>query len=525
MKKTAVFLILLLTIAFLCACIKPNLSPERFNIEAGNSAYIQENETLMPISATKLTVPDNTLPNKPYTDIGIIIVSAESDMLDENLEPLVLYGIADVFGNAYTECIYQDIIVSGNFIMAKFDDETNISYDFYYKDGTKLFNTENVISGFAAIDEEYFVLYTEENSEVFNKYGSALFGVSRQLGSDYNYSICDSYLFAQEPDEAKFFIYRIIGDTLMLLKSYLSTSNKIYSVGYIGEGDFLVISTNTAEDNSYSYKDIIEDETYYYNQITKIYNENSGEKIFTSEELLIGIVNNYTPTVDYSARKNLNLREGYSMAYTIVTDTNKLYTGQECYIINSDVLTVVKMPEGMTPFMFKYYDGYGFAGNAVSGYRAALFDLSGKTIWTKEDTEYYAQNYNNERYVLAKSIEGVLAYGLLDSRGNTLIDFNLDYLAPFAGEFSVAETDGHYYKVNKNGELISEITDIRKDNTQFTFNYYIYQNGDKIGVKNYNGDILIEAIYESVEFQGYINGKNYIILNAGDSLDAYLIES
>ncbi len=525
MKKLVSALLCLIIALLLAACVKTSYEEvERFTIAAGRGAYIQARDTVMPSASVKLSVPEGTLPVMPYEDAGIIIVSADTDMVDDNFDTIKAFGAADLAGNLLVECVYSEISVSGNFLMAIHDDGEEISYDFYYKDGAKLFATGNVINNFAAIDEDYFAVYTEYNSEVFYKSGAALFGQARQLTSAYHYSLCGEFLLAHEPEQAHYFIYRIVENSILLQKSYMSTVNILYNIGYIGQGDFLISAMQTATAQQHMYSDMIDDSTHYLNQSLKVYNPVSGEKAISSEIIIIGIVNRYTPTILYTERKRLNLKEGYSAAYALKLNSEKARIGQEAYVINRNGTAVVRLHGGLSPFTITYKNDYGFAGNAVSGYSAALFDLSGAALFMKSDSEYYAQSYNNGRYTLAKMTSSGLLYGLLDSNGEAIIDFELQFLATFVSNYSVAKKDDVYFRINANGDLLAVIEDIYGDNTQFVFNCYTYLEDSKIGVKNYAGEVLIQAAYDSVVFRGYVGDKVYILLADGDNTDAFRLE-
>ncbi len=525
MKRLMLCVLIICVVCGFAACEKIHLPLDRFNVEAGRAAFIQAEEGLLPTLAVKIEVPEETMPYSPHLDTGVLIVSADSDEVDEDFNPIPAYGIADLSGNLLAECIYDRVAVSGNFLMAELEGSAgtgeSLSYDFYYKDGTKLFNTENVINGFAAISEDYFVLYTEEASEVFYKDGNAIFGTNRQLSSEYCYSVCGEYLFAHEPESAIFFIFRIFQGSPILVNSFVSGSTKLYSVGYLGNGNFIVAATDVEDGSDYDYWTYIDSSRYNYSQTVKIYNPNSGEKAFETDVIIAGVINKYTPSIIYTERKNYNLEEGYSALLTIKVNGEKQSTGSECYVVNGEGLTVLRMPEGLTPFMLTYKYDSGFAGNALSGYAAALFDLSGAALWTKNDVEYYAQSYGYGRYVLAKTVSGVLCYGMLDGNGNTIIDFNLDFLSGFSGEYAIAELDGSYYRVNRSGELSAVIDDIREDNLQLSFNCYVYTESGKIGLKNFCGDILVAADYDDVEYLGVTGGQIFAIFIKDGIKEAY----
>lgn len=526
MKKLFIGALMLIIVCCFASCKTPVEHIERFTLEAGRAAYIESEERAVPNTALKLNVPEGTEPYLVNIDAGVIIVSADSDEVDEEFNPIPAYGIADLNGILVADCVYDRIAVSGNFLMAEIDNGvelSDISYDFYYKDGTKLFNTENVINGFTAISDDYFVLYTEESSEVFYKDGSALFGTNRQLSSSYCYSVCGEYLFAQEPENAIYFIYRIFEASPMLVKSYVSNSSRIYISGYIGNGEFLVAETVIADNNDYDYWSYVGSLRYYYSQTVKIIRPDSDETVIDSDVIITGVINKHSPAIDYSVRKAYNLKEGYSAVTTIKTDNEKQNVGIECYVINNDAVTVLKMPEGLTPFMMTYKNNLGFAGNALNGYAAALFDYAGNAVWIKQDAEYYAQSYAYQRYIAAKSDGEALRYGMFDTNGNTIIDFNLDFLSGFSGDYALAKNEGSYYRVNKNGELIEAIGDIRDDNLQLTFNCYVYIDENKLGLKNFAGETLIAAEYDDLDYIGGSGGNTIVIFIKNNIKEAYRI--
>jgi hypothetical protein len=179
-----------------------NPDVERYTIAAGRAAILQKDDTQMPTIAVMIQSPSDTVISAPYINRGFYIVKKDSGERDEEDNPVMHYGISDTEGNLLAECIYKEFSVSGDFILCVLEQDQYTSYDLYYKDGAKLFNTENAVTEFTSIDNEYFALYTDTNSEVFDKNGDGLFGPGRQLSSDFRYSVCGKYLFGHNPKTA-----------------------------------------------------------------------------------------------------------------------------------------------------------------------------------------------------------------------------------------------------------------------------------------------------------------------------------
>jgi hypothetical protein len=175
----------------------------------------------------------------------------------------------------------------------------------------------------------------------------------------------------------------------------------------------------------------------------------------------------------------------------------------------------------LTPFSIRYKNDYGFAGSALSGYGAALFYLNGEKVFHKTDAEYQAQSFNNNRYVLAKVKDNKLKYGILDENGDTLVDFEYDFVATYVSGLSIAKADGKYYKLDAGGEAVKEITDIKDNTSQFAFNSYIYISGSKIGLKNYNESVLVPAVFDQLIFQGFVDGELFVTLVSGTVHETY----
>jgi hypothetical protein len=119
-------------------------------------------------------------------------------------------------------------------------------------------------------------------------------------------------------------IWEIVGSSVDLVESFVGSSNSVYDVGYLENGNFLVINTRLTTAGASDYSEIIESERYYFAQDAVIYNADNGkESPIELEKPVTGIFNEYSPTLSYEYRNALNLNEGYSMVYALAVNEQK----------------------------------------------------------------------------------------------------------------------------------------------------------------------------------------------------------
>jgi hypothetical protein len=99
-------------------------------------------------------------------------------------------------------------------------------------------------------------------------------------------------------------------------------------------------------------------------------------------------------------------------------------------------------------------------------------------------------------------------YGMVDKKGNRIIDIKYDNLIPHQGYY-IAKLNGKWGYIDKNGNIL---IDFKYDSAEaFSDEYARVSRNGKWGFIDKNGNILVDFKYDDVS--GFHNGYAYVILN------------
>ena len=538
-KKTLFCALLIICLFAFCACSNLNGSiVERYSMEAGKKVFMSEKNTPNYTEAVSISLPEGHEFLRTVNGETFIVRNADN-----------LLGATDKEGNVLIECAYEELTVSGNFLCCKYvdyekeltDDEimygtdSNVVNVIYYVDGTRLLDVMGSVA-FEAVNDDYCALYYDSYSQIFDKNGVYYFNDKTRVSSRFRYSMCNGLLFGHDSQRGDWFIWQLSitegknglpeGQSF-IMSFYTADANTIYSVAYLGNGKFAVVeSKNNPSD--YDYYEVSEanefsDQKYYYfKQSCVIFDPVRGSQQSVSLEYpIFGFINKYSPDLTVEQRKALNVNEGYSAVSVPVLGEDKRRVSNVYYVVDDSLNFVIRYPTNMSPTAMKFKDGYGFSGEATDNYAAALYYVNCEPVWLLSDAKYFGQTFNYGRYVLAKVTENGLYYGVLDSNGDVVVDFVYDYISPFSETCAIANVDDKYYRISISGEA-ELLDDCFDDRLPLYFAVYAYLNGDLIGIKNFNGDVLIDAKYKSISYLGS-SDKLYVVLSDGENSTLYVI--
>jgi hypothetical protein len=138
-----------------------------------------------------------------------------------------------------------------------------------------------------------------------------------------------------------------------------------------------------------------------------------------------------------------------------------------CYDSNMEGTLLAKYISGSESYTSMYGDA-----NGVVVRKTVKSDSGEETDDTDDDEEYY--------------------YGIINTEGKIVVDFIYSELTPFSGGYAIGTRTENgtvkTYRIDESGAE-TEIT----DSVSVKQGTYIFRSGDCYGVKNYAGDVLIDA--------------------------------
>ena len=523
-------LLAFIVFAFVACSPKNGTVVERYTIDVGEKVFLQDPRIPTYVNAEEVPLPEG------YSFVSVV----EKDVFFVKKNDY--FGMV-ANGKLVIDCKYESVTSSGKFICGTYVNEelelsdeeiiygtdANKINDIYYVDGVKLLEITGSIS-FEGINDDYCALYYGGYSQVFDKNGVYYFNEKSRVNVRFRYSICNGLLFGHDSSRGDWFIWELQteknGDAVQgnsfILSFYTSDANTIYSMAYLGNGEFAVVETRTAEGN-YDYYDVINEDKFYFTQTCVIFNPLTGrQRTVTLEKLVFGFINEHSPDLSLEQKSNLNLSSGYTAVSTAVLSEDKRRIASAYYVVDANMNFVIKYPSNISPTAIRFKDGYGFCGEATSNYAAALYYVNCDPVWVLDDASYFGQSFNYGRYVLAKVTDDGLKYGVLDADGSVVSDYVYSFVSPYTATSAISILDGAYYRLDLQGEKTA-IYDAYDDNYLTYFGIYGYLSGEKIGVKNFDGDVIIAATYDSVDYIGRSDAL-YILLTKGGVSTLYILE-
>ena len=531
MKKIISLFFALVLIFTLVACNKTK-APDKssyFTVEMGRKVFVEDETDMNLRKDTTFDIKEGYHFSNRINENLYIAYSRESLSDYDEEEYVDKYGVFDKNGNTVVECKYDRLSATGNFIFGNYYTE-DIEYksDIYYSNGNMILNTDYAIE-LQALSDDFCALYYGGYSQVFDKDGVYYFGTKNKMSGNIRYSICDDYLFGYDTALGDWFIWETYvshsGDVpygFVVLKRIFEGGNSLYSIAYLGGDKFLVVETTNAN-TDYDYFEVINGTKYYVRQRTAIYDVTQDSlKFYESEYPILSVVNHYSPTLTLEQKKELNFKVGFSRVNAGLVNENGERDDSRFFIIDDKGDFILRFPKNMNPSAMRFIDGYGFAGGASEGISAALYYMNCDTMWMKNDREYYSQSFASGRYVLSCSIGGAMRYGVLNTDGEVVVDFDFAYISPFVNGFAIfRRPDGSVGIMNTEGEVEKEINNFISISNTTVFGVFAFEEDDKIGLKTFDGAEIIPAHYDSLTYIGKTDGKLVIVMKKGDSETLY----
>ncbi len=510
-KRTTTILLLVIIVLSLCSCTRTQEPFSRYTIEVGRQVFKSDNADYDWTVSSQGVVPDGYHFVEPIGDNAYICYTELSSDGESKA-----YGLMSFDGKIIIECKYDSLSYSGNFICGRYyDDQAELKSDVFYLDGVLLMSGDGSVS-IEAIDDYYCSLYINGSSYVFDKNGVNYSGENSGLSENVCYSVCGDYLLGYDKEIGDWFIWQLYngfnsGSGFMLLDRIFEASDKVYSVAYIGLNRFMVIETveNKAD---YDYFETINGSKYYIKQNCYIYHTGSGkDKSFNSEYPIISITNRYSPTLSIAQKSAVNLNDGYSAVNAGIVENGER-VGYRYFVIDSEGRFVIRYPESINSTAMRFIDGFGFTQGAGNGSTAGLYYMNCDPIWQKSDREYYTQSFSSGRYVLSVVESEGVRYGVLNSEGETVVEWNYSYISPFRNGLALFRTTEDSVGImNADGEEIQKIDEYIHIPSLTSYGLYASLSNGTNTIKNFKGDVLISD-FESISYVGQENGTLYIVL-------------
>lgn len=332
---------------------------------------------------------------------------------------------------------------------------------------------------------------------------------------------------------------------------------------YLGNGKFYCYEqNNSTKDDGYQYKVLTNpekenvDERYSYHKISVwTYDVRTSTKtLIVPDRIFSTIINKYYKK-DVGRDISNYINEGYSwVSVGISRDKDRVATQNQQYVIDSDLNIYVSLNDksgsatnydkGSSDYRYvklTFIDGYGF--DEESSGDLIIYDTKGNTVFRKEG-DYSKMFYNNgivtalknvkgTKYAVAYKLDGTVVFdetrGYADLVGG---NFNNDRIA-FYGKYTIVKKGTGYFLVDNNGRDIGNPslkdmffrTDSYGAQTPFFFNgvYVTKDTTNKLGLKNYDGDIIFENKFESVIIDSRKYGEVIFYAKENDTWKVYFL--
>lgn len=533
MKKILLPFLVFIIIFTLVGCKKTTEDKSSyFTVEMGRKVFVEEKTDVDLRKADTFNLKEGYHFSKQINDELYVAFSRETLEGYEEEEYIDKYGVFDKNGNVVVECKYDRLNVTGNFIYGNYYTE-DIEYksDIYYANGNIILTTDYVIE-LQALSDDFCALYYNNYSQVFDKDGVYYFGTKNKMSGNIRYSICDDYLFGYDTALGDWFIWETfvshssdVPYGFVVLKRIFEGGSSLYSLAYLGKDKFLVAETMNS-DNDYDYFEVINGAKYYIKQRTSVYDVTTdSQKYYESEYPILSIVNHYSPTLTLEQKKDLNFNVGFSRVNAGLVNEKGERDDSRFFIIDDKGNFVIRFPKNMNPSAMRFIDGYGFAGGASEEFSASLFYMNCDTLWVKNDREYYSQSFASGRYVLSCSIGGTMRYGVLDTDGEIVVDFDYAYISPFVNGLAFfRHPDGSVGVMNTEGEVERRVNNFVSGSNTTAFGVFEFEEDGKRGLKTFEGEEIVPADYDSLTYIGKSGEKLVIVMRKGERETLYSFE-
>ncbi len=423
---------------------------------------------------------------------GKTVAVATRSLLDEGDDPdapIYDYRLYDPAGERLlTGAI--DMLIDGVFVWcAYFNAAREIEQKVYDCTGKLLYNAGVELS-VAAVDDSFVAVYSSEWSQLVDREGRTYLAEG-SMSVNETYSVCDKWLLTYSASDGAYGIWELSATSdvgvAVLLQRYVP-QDTVYSVAYLGDGRFWVVTTGQNVDGA-DYVERVDDKEHVLHQTSRVYNAKTGETSSFGEGIVLGLVNAYSPQLAIEEKTALPYPKGYTAANTALLQNGVRVGSRYVVIDNASGETVASFPYEGAPLSTVYSDGNLFLGGGEAGYAVALYDKEGNLRWRNDDHPYQDVKWSDGRLTCAYLADGWLRYGAFDQDGKVAVPFVYGYISPFAGGRAVAYSDG-YCLIDQGGAAITPIDPV-PDYPMWGLGLYAVRADDEVTLYNFAGETLL----------------------------------
>lgn len=396
----------------------------------------------------------------------------------------------------------------------------------------------------------------ETRLSVFYDYsrGTLLEKFRVRCGTEFQFAIYDDYLVATGKNRAYFYnINDILSNGYLYLDeqanyiAYPEDTNEEYkqlvtvNIFYLGNGWFTRTARMESEEifqgynMTYEKTDPSTGETsrVYANMRCTLYDAkshtvNSGEGWLFVEHVankysadyyseLASYLNNLATFDEETGRYEYSLpymdigkiiKDGYSIVYYhyLPYADEKNYQSEITFCIMNDKGNIINIENMLMPTVF--VDGVGVESSdpMFDDYYGGVYCFDKKLqkselISQESGKKTYLTYLYHERGLVAAEIkyeDKSLNYGMVSSDGRIILPFVYDELSPYYGGYCIGSkiTEGKCatYRIAADGTetALNDVVNVRQG-------VYVYEYRNKLGLKNYAGDVIMNAEYDSLD--------------------------
>ena len=494
--------LLLATLAVACT---PR-TVQRFGVEQGRAAFVQLADPTLPVAVSStINLPAGATFVSAWGDMGVLITQP----VGEGSE-ISLYGVYRD-GAMVLPCQYRKIETMGAFYLAQYRMLDEAKIEIYNRSGTLLIGTEDTSASAYAVGEDHFVLYTADNAQLFDATGEPYF-LDGVLQPQDRVAICGDYVLTTDAAGTGVCVW----DGSNILRHRFYAADTRYVAAYLG-GRFLITAISQGNAKQYTYIEHLDGEDYYMRQQAWWYDPRTDTTTKANlDYVVLSVRNAFTPGLSRDEVAAMHLAEGYSVAVVAELNNAKEHVSDRYYVIDASATPVVRYPVDINPAAIVFRADRGFAGSALAGSAAALYDLACNLVWQDKTHAYATMRWQSGRLTASYYEDGVNHYGAFDSEGNVAVPFEYAYMSPYFGGKCAVRSGDQYYIVDDAGKTLSAIS-IACPEHWLGFGVYTYREGDLVGLKNLAGDVVVAPLQQIDAIGADADGHTYILCQQGDT--------
>ena len=487
------------------AACTPKATP--FSREMGRTIWVQtEAPTLLRQGGATIELPSGFNFAGDWAHMGFL--------LSEKQQGTTLYGVWRE-GGWVLPCRFITLTRAGNFFMGAYYYKEELLYEVYNRLGTMVVGTKSDATLYP-LDDTRFVLFAKGQAQVFDEEGRTYFADNLLTTYD-SFAMCDDYLLSYRSTDFSCRIWQLCLDAerhgMALLLHNFAEEGTRYSAVYC-QGRFLITAL-TETQTDYTYMDFVDGQTYFVRQQAWWYYPETGElSPVRLDFVLLGMRGKYAPGASETDKKAIGLAEGYTAVAVAVINRQGLRESTRYYVMNDKAQTVWAYPADINPNAVSYSNDVGFVSAQLTP--ARLYGLDGNMMWQAADHDYTGMVWQDERLVAAYSDNQGTHYGAFDVDGKITVPFRYEYVAPFVQGVSMAKRADGYVRLNHTGVETMSVTDIACEAYWLAYGCYVFERQGLYGVKNINGDVVLQAEWQAFDRVGRTDEGVYVVGRKGD---------